>query len=648
MPTPPLILRSASEPDICVRSGTIPNPNCSYWSAPAPKTLWRRMSKKLASIRKIRKEHSNCSDLTEENLQEHNIRQEIIHRSSKCSPYYKGLLALDMDSSVDIGTSSPGQESHSTTVHTSSTSVSSFIVKMRSFGSSKTRGVPGSSTPTSAQLETTLLTREISADKRTLKDSSGRILKAKEKPLRERVSEADQEPGAVQNIRKPSNPRAATKSRRATSRDEQHHSSSKVTIRVDDRDSSDRSMTGTEFVWASKYRPKALKDFICNRDIALSLQGQIKDGNCGHFIFEGQPGVGKRTMIWAMLREVFGPDKIQAREERKVFDLGGDSRGSIEVSVRESTQHVEVSVSKLKGYEKHIIVELIKETQSKSSNKAPDDCRAMILYEADRLSTDALLYIRWLLEKHKNTKVFFCCSDVSKLQPIKPLCSVLKLLPPSRDEIIQVLEFIAKQEGIHLPYRLAEKIADSSKNNLRQAIRSFEATWQKTNRLMEDQVILTGWEDDIAMIAKKITQEQSSKQLYKIRGKLQLLSEHNVSPEFIFEFLVQELKKHLDEQLQDRVDCLFKEYKGDDGRQFESNKPNWPRNPKEEASKRCNSSMKRNFQDFMGVEEFIARFMSCYKHSVSNKNENSTTLQSMGYSQTLDQSCCWGEDQKKS
>jgi len=38
---------------------------------------------------------------------------------------------------------------------------------------------------------------------------------------------------------------------------------------------------------------------------------QTKDGDCGHFIFEGPPGVGKRTMIWALLREVFGAEKVQ-------------------------------------------------------------------------------------------------------------------------------------------------------------------------------------------------------------------------------------------------------------------------------------------------------------------------------------------------
>lgn len=34
--------------------------------------------------------------------------------------------------------------------------------------------------------------------------------------------------------------------------------------------------TDKEFVWADRYRPKALKDFICNRDKAKLLQNLVK------------------------------------------------------------------------------------------------------------------------------------------------------------------------------------------------------------------------------------------------------------------------------------------------------------------------------------------------------------------------------------
>jgi replication factor C subunit 3/5 len=45
--------------------------------------------------------------------------------------------------------------------------------------------------------------------------------------------------------------------------------------------------------------------------VSLSFGVQIREGGCNHIIFEGPPGVGKRTMVWAMLREFFGADRVQ-------------------------------------------------------------------------------------------------------------------------------------------------------------------------------------------------------------------------------------------------------------------------------------------------------------------------------------------------
>lgn len=80
-----------------------------------------------------------------------------------------------------------------------------------------------------------------------------------------------------------------------------------------------------KYVWADRYRPSLLKDFICNRTTALQLQSRVRNWHnkaeeCGHFIFEGSPGVGKRTMIWALLREAFGPDKVQVQQDSYSYD----------------------------------------------------------------------------------------------------------------------------------------------------------------------------------------------------------------------------------------------------------------------------------------------------------------------------------------
>lgn len=141
------------------------------------------------------------------------------------------------------------------------------------------------------------------------------------------------------------------------------------------------------------------------------------------------------------------------------------------MNIKQSSKHVEINLSELRGYEKHVIVELIKEKSDKSSNKilqcTVDNCRgiesilfqkkvllyhqnakrngyvsyiivyaAIIIYEAEKLPTEALFYIRWILERYKGcNKLFFCCSDASKIHPLTSLCTLVQLLPPSTEEV---------------------------------------------------------------------------------------------------------------------------------------------------------------------------------------------------------------------
>ncbi|KAK2650932.1 hypothetical protein Ddye_018421 [Dipteronia dyeriana] len=650
--SPSPIPRSSSYPNLSSSASTsaIRASNrsvCSSARSSAKFSYWRHWSNiNLLGNLIIAGREKSESDLTEGSLEAHNRRLSaptVTHherinainvgeKNSKCSPYYKGLT--DASLVINRSRSSPGRESHhaatSVTTSTSST-LSSVIIKMQEWSSCITFQFRGDHiNHTASATNSSSIDHNVNNGKKNTAAAETTLGNEKEAVI------------ALLNDRNKEKPLRESTISSVTS-----ESSSSSTVKVDENIKKEKER---EFIWATKYQPTVLKDFICNRDKAIQLQGLVtKEEGCGNFIFEGPPGVGKRTMIMALLRQAFGPDLVlQVRQVCKVFDLKGEMIGNIKVNVKESSQHIEVNVSDLKGYEKHVIIELMKESQSKIESIIHDSCRAIILCEADKLSTDALLYIRWILEKYKGlNNVFFCCTDVSKLQPIKSLCTLVQLFPPSKQEIVQVVEFIAKQQGIELPHKFAEKIAENSKNNLRQAIRSFEASWQMSYPFEEDEAILTGWEDDITNIAKKIIEEQSPKQLYIIRGKLQNLIEHDVSLDFIFKVqtfcpyewsqvvidslliictidlqsLVGELKKHLDVGLHRQIDCLYDEYNRDDGSMFENEKPLvFARSRHEEVGKRQNEHMRKNVQLFLRIEEFIAKFMSWYKTVTNNNN----------------------------
>ncbi|XP_034576489.2 replication factor C subunit 5 [Setaria viridis] len=415
-----------------------------------------------------------------------------------------------------------------------------------------------------------------------------------------------------------------------------------LSLQTDTSDESPRSLADSPalavesadmFVWADKYRPNVLSEFICNRAVADELHQLVIAHHCGHFIFEGQPAVGKRSMVLALIRDAFGPHGLKIEEQTKRFELKGEIRKHIDVRVKISGHHVEVSLADLHGYEKYVITNLLSESIP-SPNLVCDhtNCRVVVIHDADKLSSDLQHYIGWFLGRYAGcNKIIFCCSDASNLEAVKHLCKVVTLQPPSFDEIIKVLEYIAAQESIDLPRDLARRITVSASNNLRQAIRSFEATWKANYPFIDGQVILTGWEEDISNVARNIIEEPSSKQLFVIRGKIRKLIEHNVSPHFIFSHLVAELKRDKDEEFQHSIDelasdvnhckeCkhLKEQSKGCKSREADLKMRNMNVEDFTEKVRDHGESI----QCFIKIEEFTVRFLSFYR-SLKAKKSNS-------------------------
>ncbi|XP_026377678.1 probable replication factor C subunit 3 [Papaver somniferum] len=149
----------------------------------------------------------------------------------------------------------------------------------------------------------------------------------------------------------------------------------------------------------------------------------------------------------------------------------------------------------------------------------------------------------------------------------------------------------------------------------------FYAKYICSNEFTEDQVLLTGWEEDVANIAEKIIEEQSPRQLYIIRGKFQNLIDHNVSPDFIFTSLVGELKKRLSKEFHSKIDAFFLEYKMDIGGVLDGEKSSILLHSRYKESKgKGNIDLGKDVQHFMMIEEFTAKFMSYYKAYTKNKN----------------------------
>ncbi|XP_075487101.1 uncharacterized protein LOC142526525 [Primulina tabacum] len=366
MPSPS-IPRSISAPDIGSPQSPSHTSNSvrTTRSTGSPIIVW---PKKLSDL--ITRKAKN-PQLTEESLLEFN-RRNAEARYSTSSPYYKGLTDFSLVINREkLSGLSPGRESHAGSF-ISSGSKSSFVVKVQEWGSSCftsikyeksssslsstwTKSSQDARTRTSssymklketgeilAKIKTKVSTNDKESGRKkvsfpTRKSEENICSPEKEKPLRER----DFEPSMLslppptaqpqeslpypqpQTILPTAQPFPSTllppaQASLQNSIPFPDAPLSQTSVSEGFTNEIEKTENERKHVWADRYRPLWLQDFLCNRETARSLQTTVRNWSnkkeeCSHFIFEGNPGVGKRTMIWAFLREAFGPEKVQVQ-----------------------------------------------------------------------------------------------------------------------------------------------------------------------------------------------------------------------------------------------------------------------------------------------------------------------------------------------
>ena len=140
-------------------------------------------------------------------------------------------------------------------------------------------------------------------------------------------------------------------------------------------------------------------------------------------------------------------------------------------------------------------------------------------------------------------------------------CLLVRIPAPTEEEIITVLQTIAKKENCTLPFELAEKIASKSQRNLRRAILLTEACRVSQYPFTADQDVLDlDWEEYLKKTAESIVAEQTPQRLLEVRSRLYELLTHCIPPDVIFVGLTKELMQRCDGELKMQLIEFAAEY----------------------------------------------------------------------------------------
>ncbi|KAJ6792289.1 replication factor C subunit 3 [Iris pallida] len=345
-------------------------------------------------------------------------------------------------------------------------------------------------------------------------------------------------------------------------------------------------------LWVDKYRPRTLDKIIVHEEIAANLKKLVSEHDCPHLLFYGPPGSGKKTLIMALLKQIFGPGAEKVKMENRAWKIDTGSRTiELELTTLSSTHHMELNPSDAGFQDRYIVQEIIKDMARNKpiDSKGGKGYKVLVLNEVDKLSREAQHSLRRTMEKYSaSCRLILCCNSSSKVtEAIRSRCLNLRVNAPTNEQIIKVLEFIGKKENLQLPPGFAARVASYSNRSLRRAILAFETCRVQQYPFTANQAVPPlDWEQYVSEIASDVINEQSPKRLFSVRGKLYELLVNCIPPEIILKKLLSELLKRLDAELKHEV-CHWAAY--------------------------YEHRMRRGQKAIFHIEAFVAKFMSIYK-----------------------------------
>ncbi|AYV79992.1 MAG: replication factor C small subunit [Gaeavirus sp.] len=209
-------------------------------------------------------------------------------------------------------------------------------------------------------------------------------------------------------------------------------------------------MKNNDIPWIEKYRPRKLDDIISQSESINILTNTLMTGELPHLLLYGGPGTGKTSSILALCNQLYGPERVNER----VIELNASDERGINVVRHKIINFAKIAIG------------------SSDKDYLCPPYKIIILDEADAMTKEAQAALRKVMEETSSiTRFCFICNYINQIiEPINSRCVKIRFKPITIDNIITKLEYISKNEKIHIDRHGLTSLAEVANGDLRKSI----------------------------------------------------------------------------------------------------------------------------------------------------------------------------------
>lgn len=208
-------------------------------------------------------------------------------------------------------------------------------------------------------------------------------------------------------------------------------------------------MSVSDKIWVEKYRPQTLDDIVGHEEVVKRMEKFLDTEDIPHVVFAGRQGIGKTAIIQAFAKEKYGKDNWR----NNILELNAsDERG------------IDTIRDKVKNY-------------AVQGTIGDHQYKIVFLDEADQLTKDAQTALRRIMEDHADvTRFFLSCNYLSQIiGPIQSRCAPFSLSPLTDDDLYQIGQNVAEDEGITIADDTLQLMVNAADGDARKLINSMQA-----------------------------------------------------------------------------------------------------------------------------------------------------------------------------